>query len=57
MKQKIHYHVYKSPPLVHTLNQINPEDILPSFYLKLILIVSPSLRLRIYVTGITDTVL
>jgi hypothetical protein len=26
------------PPLVHTLNHINPEDILPSFYFKLILI-------------------
>jgi hypothetical protein len=32
---RVHYHVNKSPPRVHILNEMNPVHITPSYFSKI----------------------
>jgi hypothetical protein len=34
-KRDIHYHIHKSSPLIPIMNQISPDHVLPSYWLKI----------------------
>jgi hypothetical protein len=44
---KVHHCVWKNKPLVHILSQMNPVNILTTYFFKCILILAPNLRLSL----------